>query len=62
LLEPLKGFLDAEMNRPGDPLRQYVAMNDPASRPMRPDDEIRVRTEFNRPATSTSCGSTARAR
>jgi serine/threonine protein kinase len=47
---PLKGYLDAEMSRPGDRLRQYVALSDPASRPMRPGDEIRVKAELNRPA------------
>jgi hypothetical protein len=47
---PLKGYLDAQMTRPGDPLRQYVALSDPAARPLRPGDQIRVRAELNRPA------------
>jgi serine/threonine protein kinase len=49
-LAPLKGYLDAQMTRPGDNLRQSVALNDPAARPLRPGDEIRVRAELNRPA------------
>jgi serine/threonine protein kinase len=49
-LLPLKGYLDAKMTRPGDGLRQNVAMNDPGSRPMRPGDQVRVHVKLNRPA------------
>ncbi len=47
-LEPLKGYLDAQMTREGDLLRQHVPLNDPASRPLRPGDEIRVEAKLNR--------------
>jgi hypothetical protein len=47
---PLKGYLDAQVRRPGDPLRQFVAMNDPAARPLHPGDSIRLHGELNRPA------------
>jgi hypothetical protein len=47
---PLKGYLDAVVTRPGDEVRQNVAMHDPAARPMRPGDLIRVKAELNRPA------------
>lgn len=49
-LPPLKGYVDAQMTRPGDKLRQHVPMHNPASRPMRMKDQIRVFGELNRPA------------
>jgi serine/threonine protein kinase len=47
---PLKGYLDAMMTRPKDPIRQGLRMNDPGARPMRPGDEVRVLIDLNRPA------------
>jgi serine/threonine protein kinase len=48
---PLRGVLDAEMRREGDRLRnQFIPLSDPAARPLRPRDEIRVSVELNSPA------------
>jgi serine/threonine protein kinase len=47
---PLEGYLDARMARPGDQIRQNIPLSDPASRPMRPRDLIRVHAELSRPA------------
>ncbi len=49
-LTPLKGYLDAQVKRAGDPLNPYIPLRDPASRPLRPDDRIRLYGELNRPA------------
>jgi serine/threonine protein kinase len=47
----LKGTLDAMMKRPGDRLRRdWLKLRDPASRPMRPGDKVRVMVELVRPA------------
>jgi hypothetical protein len=47
---PLKGFIDVEMTRPGDPARQMIPLGDPAARPLRAGDEVRVLVDLNRGA------------
>jgi hypothetical protein len=46
----LKGFLDVAVTEVGNPRRRNVWLADPASRPLRVGDEVRVRVELNRPA------------
>jgi serine/threonine protein kinase len=45
----IKGYLDAEMTRKDDRLRQGIPLSDPAARPLRPGDRIRVEAKLNRP-------------
>ena len=45
----LKGTLDAEMTRKDDRLRQGIPLSDPAARPLRPGDRIRVEAKLSRP-------------
>jgi hypothetical protein len=47
---PLKGFIDLRMSRPQDPRRQLLRLADPAARPLRAGDEVRVEAEVTRPA------------
>jgi tRNA A-37 threonylcarbamoyl transferase component Bud32 len=45
-----KGSIDIVMTRPGDAIRQLRRLNDPASRPLRMGDEVRIEVKMNRPA------------
>lgn len=47
---PFKGSIDLEMTRAGDRARQFVRLHDPASRPLKKDDEIRIVATLNRDA------------
>jgi tRNA A-37 threonylcarbamoyl transferase component Bud32 len=47
---PYKGSIDIVMTRRDDRLRQLVRLDDPASRPLRVGDEVRVVVKMNRPA------------
>jgi tRNA A-37 threonylcarbamoyl transferase component Bud32 len=47
---PLKGFLDLEMTRPGDPVRQMIRLGDPAARPLKVGDQVRILVDLNRRA------------
>jgi hypothetical protein len=47
---PFKGYIDITMERPGDQLRRGLWLNDPAARPLRKGDRVRIHTELNRPA------------
>jgi hypothetical protein len=48
--EPFRGWIDIVMSRPKDPRRQLLRLPEPAARPLRVGDEVRVETSLNRPA------------
>jgi serine/threonine protein kinase len=46
----LKGSIDVVVTEPGNPRRQLLRLHDPAARPLKQGDEVRVVAELNRPA------------
>jgi hypothetical protein len=46
----LKGSIDVVVTEPGNPRRQLLHLHDPAARPLKQGDEVRVVAELNRPA------------
>jgi serine/threonine protein kinase len=46
---PFKGSLDILISEPNNPRRQLVALHEPAARPLKVADEIRIEAELNRP-------------
>jgi serine/threonine protein kinase len=48
--EPFQGWIDVVMSRPNDARRQLLRLHDPAARPLKAGDEVRVETSLNRPA------------
>jgi serine/threonine protein kinase len=47
---PFKGWIDVVMSRRNDARRQLLHLHEPAARPLRTGDEVRVETSLNRPA------------
>jgi hypothetical protein len=48
--EPFQGWIDVVMSRPHDARRQLLRLHEPAARPLKAGDEVRVETSLNRPA------------
>jgi hypothetical protein len=46
---PFKGWIDISVSEPGNPRRQFLHLREPAARPLKVDDEIRIQAEVNRP-------------
>ncbi len=46
---PWKGAIDLRLSEPNNPRRQLLRLHEPAARPLRVGDEIRVEAELNRP-------------
>jgi serine/threonine protein kinase len=46
----LKGSIDVVVTEPGNPRRQLLRLHDPAARPLKMGDEVRVVADLNRPA------------
>ena len=51
----ITGTLDAEMMRKDDPLRKGIPLTDPAARPLRPGDRIRLHATLNRQIIRINC-------
>jgi hypothetical protein len=49
-VDPLKGSLDVVVTEPDNPRRHLLHLHDPAARPLKKGDEVRVVAELNRPA------------
>jgi serine/threonine protein kinase len=46
---PFKGSLDIRVSEPNNPRRQFLRLHEPAARPLKAGDEIRIEAEINRP-------------
>jgi serine/threonine protein kinase len=46
---PFKGWIDISVSEPHNPRRQFLPLREPAARPLKVGDEIRIQAELNRP-------------